>query len=120
MTKLKKMNKRPLFDNMITTANRKGSTASGILLTDNMDGKRQLLTTQTVLRVGDNVPKYIKEGTVVEFNMETFPRERVPAKHDIGPDGFIVMPPLYEDLEGYEFMIVSPRNLLYIIEDEVE
>ena len=50
------------------------------------------------------------------MNLETFPKVRKDAKHDIGPDIYSVAPPLYEEEDGTEFMIISPRNLLYIIE----
>jgi len=112
----RKIKYRPLFDNMILTADRKVFTASGIYLAEDIHGKGALKTTQTVLRVGENVPEYIQAGTVVEMNLETFPKKRTPAKHDTGPDTYSVLPPLYEDEEGKEFMIVGPRNLLYVIE----
>jgi len=117
MTKVKKrMKYRPLFDNMILTAKRKVFTASGIYMAEDMHGKAALNTTQEVLRVGENVPEYLKPGMMVELNLETFPKLRKPAKHDVGPDTYTVIPPLYETEDKTEFLLVTPRNLLYIIE----
>jgi co-chaperonin GroES (HSP10) len=117
MTKVKKIKYRPLFDNIITTAERNVWTASGILMANKMDGEAPLKNTQTVLRVGDNAPEYITVGSVVKFDMETFRKQRIPAKNGVGEDTFVVIPPLHEDEEGFEFMMVSPRNLLYVIEE---
>lgn len=119
MTKTKETIKyRPLFDNMILTAKRKTFSPSGIYLAEDIHGKGALNIIQTVLRAGENVPDYIVEGTKVRLNLETFPKHRTPAKNDVGPDTYTVVPPLYEDDDTKEeFMIVNPRNLLYVLEE---
>lgn len=114
----RKINKLPLFDKIITTANRQIATASGLILTDSTGKNGKLLTTQVVLKCGENVPDIIKEGTTVEIDMMTFPRRKVKdAPQDIGPDVYEVDPPLFVDEDDEEFMQMSVRNLLYVIED---
>lgn len=114
MTKIKY---KPLFDSIITTANRKMVSSSGIVLST-ISGENPLKTTQTVLRVGENTPDYIKEGTVIELNMSSFPRGKVKnAPADVGPDIYEVIPPLYKGDDNKEFMLMSVRNILYVIED---
>lgn len=112
----KKFPYRPLFDDMILTAKRKTFTASGIYLAEDVHGKGALNTSQEVLRVGENVPKYIKVGSMVELKVASFPKERHPAPNDVGPDTYTAIPPLYEMEDKTEFLIVNPRNLLYVIE----
>jgi co-chaperonin GroES (HSP10) len=117
MTKKRIIKKRPMFDKIITTANREMATASGVILADTTGKHGKLYTTQTVLRVGEHVPDYIKPGTIVEMDMTTFPKKRIPAKHDVGPDTEYIIPPLYEDDDGSEFMLMSVRNLLYVVDE---
>jgi hypothetical protein len=94
------------------------ATASGLILSDSTGKQGKLYTTQTVLRAGENTPDYIKPGVKVELDMNTFPSTRLPAKNDIGPDGKVIVPPLYDDENGDEFMIMSIRNLLYVIDED--
>lgn len=115
-----KINLRPLFDNMILTANRVNFSPSGLYLAEDVHGKGALNTVQEVLRVGENVPEYITVGTMVKMNLETFPKHRTPAQADVGPDTYTVIPPLYEKEDKTEFLIVGPRNLLYVIDPEEE
>lgn len=114
----RKINKRPFFDQIITTANRQQATASGLILADTSGSKGKLLTTQVVLRCGENTPDYLEEGSTVELDMSTFKKTMVKrAAHDVGPDTYEVIPPLFEDDDGSEFMRMSVRNLLYLVED---
>lgn len=113
------MNKLPLFDDIIITADKIAFTPSGIIIA-NTDGARQIKDVQEVLIKGWNTPKQIKVGDSVVLNLDTFPKRMVGAKNDVGPDNYVPIPPLYEDEEGNEFMIVSPRNLLYVIPKEEE
>ena len=116
MTKIK-MKYRPLFDNMILTAKRKTFTASGIYMAEDIHGKAALNTEQEILRVGENVPEYLKPGMMVELNLASFPKVMTKqAEHDVGPHTYTVNPPLYETEDKIEFLLVNPRNLLYIIE----
>lgn len=109
----------PLFDAIITTANREIASASGLILTDSSGSKGKLLTTQVVLKCGSNVPDIIKPGTTVELNMETFKKTLIKrAPHDVGPDIYEVIPPLFEEEDGSEFMHMSVRNLLYVLEED--
>ena len=109
----------PLFDQLITTANREQASASGLILTDSTGSKGKLLTTQVVLKCGSNVPEFIQPGTTVELNMDTFKRTMVKrAAHDVGPDVYEVIPPLFEEEDGSEFMHMSVRNLLYVIGED--
>lgn len=111
------MRYRPMFDKIIVTANRKRISDGGIILTTQEGANGRLLTTQTVLRAGENTPDYIKEGTIIELDMGSFPKKMIKqAAHDIGPDTYEVQPPLYEDDEGSEFMLMSIRNILYVID----
>jgi len=106
-----------MFDRLLITASRKMISDGGIILANSVGPTGRLLTTQKVIRRGENVPEYIKEGTVIELDMASFPKKMVKqAAHDIGPDTYEINPPLYEDDEGSEFMLISSRNILYVID----
>lgn len=111
-----KLKVRPMFDSIVTTANRSNDTDGGLIIVDNIGGQGKLKTTQIVLRVGENVPSYIKEGTEVELNMSTFPRKAIAPKNGVGDSTYEVEPPLYATKDGVEFMLMSVRNLLYIVD----
>jgi hypothetical protein len=114
---MKVLKYRPLFDTILTTADKNILSSTGIVLATT-SGDRQLKSTQTILRVGPNASDYLKPGDVVEIDMGTFPKKMIKkASQDVGPDIYEVIPPLHVAQDGTEFMKMNPRNLLFIIED---
>lgn len=114
---LKKLPIRCMYDHIITTANTRKVSASGIILTSKETG--EILSRQTVLVAGPNAG--VSVGEDVELYVEKFPRKNKGAKQvgsvsDIGPDIFEIIPPI-EVIDKEPYLFISSREIKYVYID---
>ena len=95
------------FDAILTTAETRSVTKSGILLADN---KGNIETKQTVVAVGPTADVAI--GDLVEIDPGRFKVKLSKPKHDIGPDIPEVQVPI-EIVDNIAYLMMSTRELKY-------
>ena len=95
----------------MTTTHRKKTTASGVILAKENEGL--LLTKQQVVAAGPNAP--VKVGDWVELDVDKFPKRKVKAKYDTGPDSYEIVPPA-EMVDDKLYLFVSSREIKWIYE----
>jgi len=96
-----------LFNNVVTSAHNV-KTQSRIITA----GKDLMSHRQVVVAAGPNAQ--VKVGDWVAINVDMFPKETKPGKHDIG-NKIIIHPPL-EKFGGTEYLFLTDRHIKYIID----
>ena len=99
-----------LFNNMLVTTT-KEKTVSGKILIVNAKSKAKILSKQTVVASGPNA--VAQPGDKLELNVDLFRKERINAKNDVGPDSYVIIPPL-EEIDGVMYLLISDREVKYI------
>lgn len=92
-----------LFANIITSAH---NYNNGILIST------ELSTRQVVVAAGPN--SYVKVGEWIEINVDMFPRETKPGKHDVGSEVH-VHPPLVR-IGNTQYLAMTDRHAKWIID----
>ena len=101
----------PVMNDIITTAEKQTVLPSGLIVPDT--AKSQIKPVQTVVAIGPHVVD-IEVGDKVEIDPMTFPKHKTAdAKHDVGPDTYEPLIPLYVDSEGEEFLKIKVGNILW-------
>lgn len=101
-----------LFHSAILTSAHLINTDHSKIVLSNKDLSLQ----QVVVAVGPHAN--VKVGDWVRINEDTFPKEKVPTKHDQGQQ-FRIIPPL-EKIGGTEYLFLGERNLKWIIQRSQE
>lgn len=99
------------YDRILTTAHSQKVSASGVILAP---GEGAILTKQQVVAAGPT--SVVKKGEWVEIDPNKFPKKRIKARYDIGPDSEVAVPPI-EIIDGEQYLLISTRELKYIYED---
>ncbi len=97
----------PLFNTVITSAH-SVYTESKIVL----DKTAIMSHRQVVVAAGPNAQ--VKVGDWVVINVDMFPKETKPGKHDIG-NKVIIHPPV-EEIGGTKYLYLTDRHIKYIID----
>ena len=96
-----------MFNNILTSAHNIHSDS--ILISDS---KGNLSELQVVVATGPN--SMVKVGDWVKVNVDMFPRETRPGKHDVG-NQVLVHPPI-ERIGNTSYFLLTDRHIKYVIE----
>lgn len=111
---MKKPKVRVFYDKILTTVNTK-KMQGNIILTSNERG--EILTRQTVVACGPN--SNVEVGDDIEINVELFQKRRIPAKNDVGPDNYELIPPI--EMIGKEYyLFITSREVKWVYEKDKE
>jgi len=102
----------PLFDLIFTSAHSINTDHSKIITPE-----RSLSEYQVVVAVSKTNENF-KVGDWIRVNVDAFPRESKPGKHDVG-NKVVVHPPL-KTVGNTEYLALSNRHILYKVEKELE
>ena len=97
-----------LFNHVVTSAHNVHSNSR--IITQNVMSHRQV-----VVAAGPNAE--VKVGDWVAINIDMFPKETKPGKHDIG-NKVIIHPPI-EKIDGVEYLFITDRHIKYVINKDV-
>jgi len=94
-----------MFNNILTSAH--SIHSDNIIISD---AKGNLSAKQVVVAAGPNAQ--VKVGDWVEINIDMFPKETRPGKHDVGNE--IIIHPPFQKVGSTQYFYLSDRHIKFI------